>query len=273
MAKTVYLANLDLSKNNDKNFSEIILNNSIPFRKKEISNNSITYKDCLFNLDNIKLFKKYIKLYCNIERSELTEYSGDFNIYIIASDGGSFNNGYKNPDLPMFASSATIITKNGKIINIIQKRYKDKTNNFAELQAGVDGLDYLIKEEKISESDLIILSSDSQYFIKGFNEWIYGWIKRGWKNNENENISNSYLWKYVWTNYINNLKFSIMTCWNRGHTALDNNSEIYNKLNFSCDYLCNFQINFLLQEANLTKQIRKLKGQKKYEEICLTMKK
>lgn len=68
--------------------------------------------------------------------------------------------------------------------------YKKTTNNRMELMAAIVGLEALNKTCDVE------LYSDSQYLIKAFNDdWISGWIKKGWKRGKNEPVKNVDLWK------------------------------------------------------------------------------
>jgi ribonuclease HI len=39
----------------------------------------------------------------------------------------------------------------------------------------------------------VVFTSDSQYLVKGMNEWVHGWMSRGWKRKEGP-ILNLELW-------------------------------------------------------------------------------
>ena len=68
--------------------------------------------------------------------------------------------------------------------------YKKTTNNRMELLAAIVGLEALIRPCDVT------LYSDSQYLVKAFNDnWLEGWIKKGWKRGKNEPVKNVDLWK------------------------------------------------------------------------------
>lgn len=68
--------------------------------------------------------------------------------------------------------------------------YKKTTNNRMELMAAIVGL------EALTKPCIVNLYSDSQYLVKAFNEnWIDGWIKKGWKRGKNEPVKNIDLWQ------------------------------------------------------------------------------
>ncbi len=89
------------------------------------------------------------------------------------------------------------------------------TNNRMELQAAVEGLRSLIGPHAVE------VVSDSQYLVKGLNEWIDGWKKRGWKRKEGA-LLNADLWKDL--DQLRGLH-SIRCRWIRGHAAHPQNTR------------------------------------------------
>jgi ribonuclease HI len=41
----------------------------------------------------------------------------------------------------------------------------------------------------------VIITTDSQYLVKGMTEWLAGWIKKGWLNSKKEPVLNRDLWE------------------------------------------------------------------------------
>lgn len=79
-------------------------------------------------------------------------------------------------------------------------KYKDKvkeihggqlntTNNIMELTAAIKALESL-KTTNIPVEMYI----DSAYLINGVNEWIEGWIARGWRKSNKKPVENKELW-------------------------------------------------------------------------------
>ena len=67
---------------------------------------------------------------------------------------------------------------------------KDTTNNIMELTAVIEGLKMLKRPCKVQ------VYSDSAYVVNGFNQkWIYGWMKKNWKNASGEPVKNKELWQ------------------------------------------------------------------------------
>lgn len=68
--------------------------------------------------------------------------------------------------------------------------YRRTTNNRMELLGVITGL------EALTRPCAVDVYSDSQYVVKAFNDnWISGWLKRGWKNASKQPVKNVDLWK------------------------------------------------------------------------------
>lgn len=91
------------------------------------------------------------------------------------------------------------------------------TNNRMELKAAIEGLNALKKKCHVT------VFSDSQYVVKGMNEWIKNWQKRGFKNARNHEIANADLWQEL-------LKASephqVFWRWVRGHSGNELNDRV-----------------------------------------------
>ncbi len=64
------------------------------------------------------------------------------------------------------------------------------TNNKMELEAVISGL-YFVRDR----GEHILVFTDSTYVIRGITQWIWGWMKRGWLNSQNEPVANTEQWK------------------------------------------------------------------------------
>lgn len=72
----------------------------------------------------------------------------------------------------------------------ISQGYQKTTNNRMELMAAIAGLEALNRPCQVD------LYSDSKYLVDAFNQnWIQGWIKKGWKRGKNKPVKNIDLWK------------------------------------------------------------------------------
>lgn len=106
-------------------------------------------------------------------------------------------------------------------------KYKDKqkelygearntTNNIMELTAAIKAL------ESIKTTDIPIeIYMDSAYVVNGMNEWIYGWIKKGWKKSNKKPVENKELWMKL--NELRNKQSSVKFIKVQGHSGIELN--------------------------------------------------
>lgn len=65
------------------------------------------------------------------------------------------------------------------------------TNNRMELMAAIQGLTALKRPAKV------VLTTDSEYVMKGIREWLPNWKKRGWKTAAKQPVKNADLWQQL----------------------------------------------------------------------------
>ncbi|ABB31177.1 Ribonuclease H [Geobacter metallireducens RCH3] len=86
----------------------------------------------------------------------------------------------------------------------------ETTNNRMEMTAAIRGLEALTRPCEV------VVTTDSQYLVKGMTEWLSGWIRRGWVNSKKEPVLNRDLWERL-------LELSkthrIQWTWIRGHNG------------------------------------------------------
>ncbi len=95
-------------------------------------------------------------------------------------------------------------------------RYKDKeriisgsekhtTNNRMELLAVIEGL------KALKEPCNVTIYSDSNYVVRAINEWLAGWVKKGFKNVKNPDL---------WQEFLEVAKpHNIKAIWVKGHSG------------------------------------------------------
>ena len=91
------------------------------------------------------------------------------------------------------------------------------TNNRMELKAAIAGLAALKKKCRVE------LFSDSQYVVKGMNEWIHNWQRSQFKGANKKDIANVDLWKELVAVSQNHL---ISWKWVRGHAGNEFNERV-----------------------------------------------
>jgi ribonuclease HI len=207
--------------------------NEIAYKEKITTKSNITYHGILIPKDEAIYEIDRIKKATSMKNFALY----DYDLYTIYCDGGSFNN-TKKSDLPYFGSYGTIIFRNNEELKRLSGCTDKFTNNLGEITACLNGLKW-IEDNTSSNITFIRVISDSQYVIKGSNEWINGWIKRGWKNNQNETLPNLEYWQKLYS-FITNKKYHISFKWTKGH---NNDNDVHSIMNEECDKLCNIEIN------------------------------
>ena len=117
------------------------------------------------------------------------------------------------------------------------KGFRKTTNNRMELMAVIVALGNL----KTSDNKVHIFT-DSKYVADAINQkWIYGWIKRGWKN-----VKNPDLWKEFYKLYqLHQPQFH----WIKGHAGHPEN-EICDQLAVKASKSSNLEIDSFFENPN-----------------------
>ncbi|MEO4048983.1 ribonuclease HI [Pseudomonas sp. CAU 1711] len=90
------------------------------------------------------------------------------------------------------------------------------TNNRMELMAAICALIALTRPCTIR------LTTDSQYVMKGIQEWLPNWKKRGWKTASKEPVKNADLWQALDEQVS---RHRVEWQWVRGHTGHPGNER------------------------------------------------
>ena len=93
----------------------------------------------------------------------------------------------------------------------------ETTNNRMELTAAIEALNALKKPSKV------ILTTDSRYVIQGINEWMAGWVARGWKTASKQPVKNQDLWQALHDAI---QPHDITWQWVKGHAGHDENERV-----------------------------------------------
>jgi ribonuclease HI len=86
----------------------------------------------------------------------------------------------------------------------------ETTNNRMELMAVIQALESLNRQCNVK------VTSDSQYVLKGINEWMDNWKKRGWKTAAKKPVKNVDLWQRLDKACENH---QIEWAWVKGHSG------------------------------------------------------
>jgi ribonuclease HI len=90
------------------------------------------------------------------------------------------------------------------------------TNNRMEMLAVISGLEALKRASKVR------ITTDSQYVLKGINEWMDGWKARGWKTSAKQPVKNVDLWQRLDAALATH---SVEWKWVKGHAGHEENER------------------------------------------------
>lgn len=68
---------------------------------------------------------------------------------------------------------------------------RDTTNNRMEMTAAIEAL------RQLKRPCRVVITTDSQYLVRGMTEWIEGWQRKGWRNSKREPVVNKDLWELL----------------------------------------------------------------------------
>ncbi len=105
----------------------------------------------------------------------------------VYADGGCRNNQSREN-----VGGWGVLLINGDSRTELKGAARNTTNNKMELTSCINAL-RAIKDKSIKT----IVVMDSQYVIKGINEWMAGWIKKGWKSSQKKPVENKELWQEI----------------------------------------------------------------------------
>jgi ribonuclease HI len=90
------------------------------------------------------------------------------------------------------------------------------TNNRMELKGVIEGL------RALKEPCAVEIVSDSKYVVQAINEWLNGWVAKGWKTASKQPVKNQELWEeYLEVSKIHSIKAT----WVKGHAGHTHNER------------------------------------------------
>ena len=93
----------------------------------------------------------------------------------------------------------------------------ETTNNRMEMLAAIRGL------EALKRPSQVVLTTDSQYVMKGVTEWMPGWKRRGWKTADKKPVKNQDLWQRLDAALASH---QVEWKWVRGHSGHAENERV-----------------------------------------------
>jgi ribonuclease HI len=93
------------------------------------------------------------------------------------------------------------------------------TNNIMEMTAVLSAIEYAVLQGFEAKDTTIY--SDSQYCVKGCNEWRHSWARKGWERGK-PSLANAGLWKAIAAAHH---AFPCKITWVRGHSGVPGNER------------------------------------------------
>ena len=90
------------------------------------------------------------------------------------------------------------------------------TNNKMEMLAVIRGLSH------VPDGASVLVTTDSEYCVKGLNEWMDGWKRRGWRKSDKSPVMNRDLWEAL---DAHRSRLSVKATWIRGHNMHPENER------------------------------------------------
>lgn len=131
--------------------------------------------------------------------------------YVVYADGSSLHN-------PGPAGWAVLIIRPDGSRETLVGSEAQATNNAMELRAAIEALNALPQDA--SEA----IFCDSEYVVKGVNEWRRGWEARGWRNSKGQPVANAGLWRTLFRLADEHPRISLQ--WVRGHAGEEGNELV-----------------------------------------------
>jgi ribonuclease HI len=113
-----------------------------------------------------------------------------------------------------------IVTPAGQVTELGGAR-SPTTNNRMELTAAIQAL---MQVERLPGP--LAIHTDSSYIITGIREWIFGWLRRGWKTAAGTDVLNRDLWEQLWGLVSARGKGAIQWHYVRGHIGIPGNERV-----------------------------------------------
>jgi ribonuclease HI len=118
---------------------------------------------------------------------------------------------------------AVVIVNNPATKHTFTGYVKEATNARMELTAAIEAV-----KRALNQSCEYTIYSDSEYVIKGINEWRHNWKKKGWRKSDGKPVENQDLWITLDT-LLETSCTPITWQWVRGHSGNPMN-ELANEL-------------------------------------------
>lgn len=113
-----------------------------------------------------------------------------------------------------------IVTPDGQVLEL-GGAMAPTTNNKMELTGAIEAL---LQVRDLSGT--VAIHTDSTYVITGIREWIFAWLRRGWKTAAGAEVMNRDLWERLWGLVSARGKGAVQWHYVRGHVGIPGNERV-----------------------------------------------
>lgn len=145
--------------------------------------------------------------------------------YVIYTDGsmrGTGTGGY-----------CSVVMKDHEFVTAQGRQMHNTTNNQMEILGVFSALCYV----KYNKIDRVTIYSDSEYVVKGINEWGRAWMRNNWRTSGGKPVANQDLWEKMFS-ILHNLRAKgglITIAWISGHHGTEGNERADKLANYFSD--------------------------------------
>ncbi len=142
---------------------------------------ALLLKDNKIKVSQLKKLNDHLELILSTPANEALTIEETDSVIEIWSDGACSGN-------PGPGGWGTIVMLDGSYLEFSDGSPRT-TNNIMEMTGALEGI------KKTPAGSKIILTSDSQYLVKGMTQWLKNWKKKNWKKADGKEVLNKDLWK------------------------------------------------------------------------------
>jgi ribonuclease HI len=130
-----------------------------------------------------------------------------------------YTDGSAHPNPGPGGYGVVVMDDNNKLIECYSHQEAPTTNNIMELKAVLFSfLRYGRAVANCNSNEIPIVYSDSNYVVQTFNNWMFGWAKKGWLKSDNRPPENLELIQAYYNHYQKGFRINLQKV--KGHQGI-----------------------------------------------------